>query len=108
MAIDKKAALGTRIKALRKQQRLSQEQLAGRAEISTQYVSNIERGKENPTLDLLFRLAAALKASPADVFDFEAESLDRKALQAEIRKLVDTDDVDRLRAVVKVLRAVLR
>jgi len=106
--MDKKAALGTRIKALRKQRGWSQETLAERVGISTQYVSNIERGKENPTLDLLLRLAEGLRVSPADLFNFEVEGLDRKGLRAEIRNVIETRDVERLRVVLKVLRAVLR
>jgi len=106
--MDKKAALGTRIKALRKQRGWSQERLAERAGISTQYVSNIERGKENPTLDLLLGLAEALRVSAAELFDFQTEGLDRRALQTEIRKVIETSDLERLRIVLKVLRAVLR
>ncbi|MBI4240205.1 MAG: helix-turn-helix transcriptional regulator [Candidatus Rokubacteria bacterium] len=106
--MDKKAALGARIKALRKQQGWSQEQLAERVGISTQYVSNIERGKENPTLDLLLRLAEALRVAPVDIFDFEAEGLDRKGIQTEVRKVIETQDVERLRIALRVLRAILR
>ncbi len=100
--------LGARIKAVRKERGWSQEQLAERVGISTQYVSNIERGKENPTLDLLLRLAQALKVSPAEIFDLEARGLDRKTLQAEIRKVIETQDIERLRIALKVLRAILR
>lgn len=106
--MDKKKTLGVRIKALRKLQGWSQERLAEQAGISTQYVSNIERGKENPTLDLLLRLAEALRVSPAELFDFEAEGIDRKALQAEIRRTIETRDVERLRIALKVLRTILR
>ncbi len=106
--MDKKVVLGARIKAVRKERGWSQEQLAERVGISTQYVSNIERGKENPTLDLLLRVAQALKVSPAEIFDLEARGLDRKTLQAEIRKVIETQDIERLRIALKVLRAILR
>lgn len=106
--MDKKVALGRRLKALRKRLGWSQEHFAERVGISTQYVSNIERGKENPTLDLLLRLAEALKVSPAEMFDFEAEGLERKSLQAGIRRLAETKDPERLRIALKVLRAILR
>jgi transcriptional regulator with XRE-family HTH domain len=86
---------------------MSQEQLASKADISTQYVSNIERGKENPTLDLLLKLADALKVQPVDLFDFEAEGLDQKALQTELRRLAETPDIERLRMAIRILRAVL-
>jgi transcriptional regulator with XRE-family HTH domain len=87
---------------------MTQEQLASLAEISAQYVSNIERGKENPTLDLLLRVAAALRVSLPDMFDFEDEGLDRRALQADIRRLLETQDVERLRIALKVLRSIVR
>lgn len=106
--MDKKIALGKRIKALRKRLGWSQERFAERVDISTQYVSNIERGKENPTLDLLLRLAEALRVSPVEIFDFEAEGLDRKSLHADIRNLIETSDPERLRIALKVLRAILR
>jgi transcriptional regulator with XRE-family HTH domain len=60
--MDRKELLGRRIQELRKARKLSQEAVAERAGISTQYVSNIERGKENPTLDMLFTLADTLRA----------------------------------------------
>ena len=40
--------------------RLSQEDLADRAELDRTYVSGIERGRRNPTLKVLQRLADAL------------------------------------------------
>ena len=69
--MDKKSLLGKRIREIRKSQGISQEQLSERAGISAQYVSNIERGKENPTLDLLLRLAEALRVALGQMCDFE-------------------------------------
>jgi len=40
--------------------RLSQEDLADRANLDRTYVSGIERGRRNPTLDVLQRLSTAL------------------------------------------------
>jgi len=106
--MDKKNLLGARIKQIRKSRRLSQEVLAERAGISAQYVSNIERGRENPTLDLLFRLADALKVSLADMCDFEGAETDPRKIQAAIRQLLKTADRERLQVAVKVLKDVLR
>jgi transcriptional regulator with XRE-family HTH domain len=44
----------------RKAQKLSQELLAERADISSKMVSLIERGERNPTLDLAHALARGL------------------------------------------------
>lgn len=107
--MDKKALLGRRIGEIRKRRGLSQEMLAERAGISAQYVSNIERGKENPTLDLLFRLAEALRVSLGELCDFEGvEKMDQKMVRATLRDLFKTADPERLRTALKVLRAVLR
>jgi transcriptional regulator with XRE-family HTH domain len=106
--MDRKRLLGTRIKALRKLRKLSQEDLAERAAISPQYVSNIERGKENPTLDLLFKLADALKVSLGDLCDFEAEGMNQKQAGQAIRELLRSADSDRLKSALRVLKAVLR
>jgi len=67
---DLRAALGHRVQDLRARLGLSQEQLAERAELHWTYVSGVERGKRNPGLNTLARLARALKITlPALVTD---------------------------------------
>ncbi|MEJ1161176.1 helix-turn-helix transcriptional regulator [Prosthecomicrobium sp. N25] len=53
------------MKAARDLLDLSQEALADEAKIDRTYISGIERGKRNPSVDLLARLAEALKTTPA-------------------------------------------
>jgi transcriptional regulator with XRE-family HTH domain len=107
--MDRKALFGKRIRELRKMRRLSQEALAERSGISTQYVSNIERGTEHPTLDLLFSLSDALKVDLAEMCDYEnVETMDRKALQAKLNKVVRAAEPDHLKTALKLLKAVLR
>jgi transcriptional regulator with XRE-family HTH domain len=52
--------LGPAIRRHRELVRLSQEDLADRSELDRTYVSGIERGRRNPTLDVLQRLSTAL------------------------------------------------
>jgi transcriptional regulator with XRE-family HTH domain len=47
---------------------LSQESLAERAGIHPVYVSMVERGTRNPTVDVAFRIAHALRISLARLF----------------------------------------
>jgi transcriptional regulator with XRE-family HTH domain len=53
-------ALGKRIRALRKEAKLTQEELAERAGLSANYVGEIERGERNPSALALFALARGL------------------------------------------------
>jgi transcriptional regulator with XRE-family HTH domain len=56
---------------------VSQEELADRADIDRTYVSLLERGLRQPTLDTLFRLAAGLNVAPATLVAKTASSLGR-------------------------------
>jgi transcriptional regulator with XRE-family HTH domain len=59
--------LGENIRALRKHAGMSQEKLAERADLNTTYVSDVERGVENISLDALIRITTALKVPLADL-----------------------------------------
>ncbi|MBD5451624.1 MAG: helix-turn-helix transcriptional regulator [Lachnospiraceae bacterium] len=52
---------GKRIHELRKIKGYSREQLAGKAEISTKFLYEIEMGKKGFTADVLYRIAKALE-----------------------------------------------
>jgi transcriptional regulator with XRE-family HTH domain len=52
--------LAEEIKALRAEKGLSQEALALTADVDRSYVSHLERGVANPTVDILQRIAVAL------------------------------------------------
>lgn len=56
-------AIGRAVRSLREQQGLSQEELAARSKMHRTYVGGIERGERNPTVTVLYRLAAALQVS---------------------------------------------
>lgn len=52
---------GKRIKELRNQEKISQEELAFRCQLSKNYVSDVERGKRNITLKVVEKFALGLK-----------------------------------------------
>ena len=58
-------AFGQVLRRLRKERQLSQESLALEAGIQRNYVSLIERGINQPTITILFKLAAALDIQPS-------------------------------------------
>jgi transcriptional regulator with XRE-family HTH domain len=67
-------AFGIRIKAIRLQRGLSQEQLGLIAELDRTYISGIERGLRNVSLINLERLALALAVEPAELLKFDEPS----------------------------------
>ena len=61
-------AFGRRVRELRGQRGLTQQELAGRAGIHWTYLSGIERGERNPALINIGRVADALDVSLAELF----------------------------------------
>lgn len=59
--------LALNLRRLRQEQGLSQEELADRAEIDRTYISALEREVYAASIDVLDRLAKALRADPADL-----------------------------------------
>jgi CheY-like chemotaxis protein/predicted XRE-type DNA-binding protein len=68
---DAKISFGASIKAWRKQQGFSQEKLAERANLHRTYISDVERGARNLSLESITRLADALGVPVAALFVHE-------------------------------------
>jgi transcriptional regulator with XRE-family HTH domain len=107
MKMNEKKLLGQRIKELRKSKGFSQEKLAEKAETSPNYLSRIERGTDNPTLDMLIKLANALEVEMWEMFDF-GHVKSHKELKESIQSLIKTTNEPSLRLALKVIRAVSR
>ena len=60
---------GQRLRLLRKERGLSQEELGFRADLDRTYVGGIERGERNPSLVNICRIAGALGIEPVDLLD---------------------------------------
>lgn len=60
---------GNKIRKLRKEKGISQEQLAIEAGIERSYMGAIERGERNPSLDKVVSIAKALKTSTAKLLN---------------------------------------
>lgn len=58
--MDVRQRVGLNLQALRKAKGLSQEELAHRADIHQTYLSGVERGRRNPSVMVLARIAAAM------------------------------------------------
>lgn len=81
---------GLRVKHLRREQHLTQEQLAAMLNVSAEHLRKIELGKRGISIDLLLDLAAELGVS----VDFLLNGVPRttysaRMLMAQIRELLD-------------------
>lgn len=61
--MDMRKLVGDNCARIRKERGLTQEQLAERCGLSQQYLSDLERGKRNPTIVTIYEIAQALGVS---------------------------------------------
>ena len=67
--MDIQVAIGERIAKLRKAKKLSQQKFSYEAEIERSYLTHVEKGRKNISIDTLFKITNALEISLKDFFD---------------------------------------
>ncbi|MDA8387820.1 MAG: helix-turn-helix transcriptional regulator [Nitrospiraceae bacterium] len=100
-----KRLIGRRIRDLRKSSGKSQEALAGEMGISPKYLSSIERGKENPTLDTFIKLAGSLDLEISEIFNCTGSKSPRE-LKLFISGLTRRPDAEKLKLAAKIIKAI--
>ena len=92
--------LGLRIKYLREERKLTQEQFEGLTDVNASYLSALERGQKNVTFEVLERVASGLKIDLLQLFMFDSqdETPSRKAVEKIFLNLPD----DRLKKALKI------
>lgn len=65
-----KSEFGKKLRKLREERKLTQEDLAGLAGLHFTYIGQIERGLRNPSLINIEKLARALKVNSSDLLPF--------------------------------------
>ena len=69
--MDIKVAIGERIAELRKAKKLSQQKFSYEAEIERSYLTHVEKGRKNISIDTLIKITDALGGSLKDFFNQE-------------------------------------
>ena len=104
--MDKKRMIGIQIAETRSRKGMTQEQLASKMDISTKYLSSIERGKENPTLNTLINLSEALDTDLGDILGFvEVEDPSKRKLLLE--SLLKKADDEQLKLALRILKNIV-
>lgn len=65
--MDMRKLVGQNVRRIRDKKGLTQEQFADLSGFSQQYISDLERGKRNPTIITVHELATALEVSHMDL-----------------------------------------
>jgi transcriptional regulator with XRE-family HTH domain len=104
--VDLKEMIGSRIQEIRNKKGITQDQLSEKVGISSKYLSSIERGKENPTLNTILKLSQSLDAKPAEFFA-HLEIEDPAKRRSMIIEILDGADEDQLKLVYKVISAMI-
>ena len=105
--MDLKQQIGARIKEIRTKRGITQDQLSELMEINPKYLSSIERGKENPTLNTLTNLARSLDVNLDEIFSF-SEIEDPNERKTLIMALLDEANDEQLKLAYKILSVIIR
>jgi transcriptional regulator with XRE-family HTH domain len=68
VAISLRKRFGLRVASLRREAKISQEAFADKCGFARSYISRIERGGANPSLDAIATIAAALRVRVDELF----------------------------------------
>ena len=96
--------LGQQVRALRRQRRLTQEQLAELAGVSLQHIGEIERGQGNPTLNSLVKVADALDISLSELFENSEQYTSDKQMRYLLHQLVEQSSEPGLKQLLSIAR----
>lgn len=101
-----KNLIGIRIKEIRTQKGLTQEQLAEKAGLNPKYISGIERGMENPTLETFIKVSESLDTSIGNLFH-HLEPVDIQQELERLSSLLEKSNPEKQTLAVKILTSLL-
>ena len=107
--MDKNFSIGNRVRELRNERNLSQEQLALMAEITTAYLGQIERNEKNPTVAVVGKICMALEIELSDFFSQKGipqNELDSLTLQIVYQVKNENDEVKQI--ILQIIKQTLR
>ena len=101
--MNKKQALGARIKEFREKNKMTQDTLAELVGVDPKHLSRIENGKNYPSLETLEKLVSNLNISFEDVFEFE-HLVQRTELLQNISERIQYLNDEKLKFIIKILK----
>jgi transcriptional regulator with XRE-family HTH domain len=105
--VNLKLMIGARIKEIRVKKGMTQEQLSEKMGINPKYLSSIERGKENPTLDTLIKVAQSLDVDMGQIFTL-VQIEDPAKCKSLAVSLLNKADEEQIKLAVKIFSSIIR
>ncbi|WP_019639979.1 helix-turn-helix domain-containing protein [Paenibacillus fonticola] len=112
MSSDFLKLVGERIRTLRKEKGYTQESLSEKSGIHVTYISDIERGERNISMETLEKVISALEVNPVEVFRIEGiedieERADRQELIEALNSLLSGRRTEEVKLVLRLAKDVL-
>lgn len=101
--------IGERIRLIRREKGISQEELAHLSALSDTYIGQIERGEKNITVDSLSKIAASLEISLEELFRFSESfsQLENKEILIQVVDKLYNRPIDEQEEILKIINTVL-
>lgn len=99
-----KKLLGKRVRTLRKTRGWTQQKLGEKADISYKFLGEIERGQQNPSFEILVKIAQALDVDLPEFFRLDQETKNRNEMECRINEIIKSIKGDELRQIFTVLK----
>jgi transcriptional regulator with XRE-family HTH domain len=98
--MDDKKLIGRRLREIRKKHGYSQERVAELANLASNYLSRLEMGRENPTVDTLLKLSRVYKVNLWELLNYGHE-IKRKEMETKICGIAKAAKDEDLRLILK-------
>jgi transcriptional regulator with XRE-family HTH domain len=104
--------IGERIRMMRKQRGLTQEELGERVQLKYSYIGAAERGARNISLDSLDKIIVALDTDLGAFFNFNdidvaANNFDKRAVLEIHQQFLENRSMDEIKLIHKITRDIL-
>lgn len=97
--------VGERVREIRRRAGLTIEHVAHEACITPGYLGRLERGEQNPTLEVIYRVARSLSVSPAGLLDIDKR--DARTVRRELRERINAMEDGDLRQLSRLVDTLL-
>lgn len=105
--MDEQKLFGKRIKELRKQRNLTQEELSEKLGVFQKQIGNIETGTTFTTMANIVKLAQIFNVDVKDLFEFNHQK-SRSDIINEINEIVSNSPDDKLKTIYRVIKDIAR